>query len=107
MEVHRELGPGFLESVYEEALAYELGVRGIAHARQVNLPVMYKGKKLKQFVADLVVEAKVIVEIKAIESVGELERAQVINYLRATGLRVGLLVNFGSRSLGWRRVIWG
>jgi GxxExxY protein len=107
IEVHNALGCGFLESVYEEALAYEMDLRGIEYVRQVELPIMYKGKMVKYFVADLIVGNKVVVEVKAIRRTGELERAQVINYLKATGLPVGLILNFGGRSLEKHRVVFG
>ena len=107
IEVHKELGPGFLESVYEEAMSYESTKRHIPFETQVNLPVYYKGKKLaKEFVADFIGYGKIIVEFKCIPKLTKLEEAQIINYLKATGLRVGLLVNFGSHlKLEWKRYV--
>jgi len=96
-EVHRELGPGYLESVYEDALCYELDLIGITCQRQIDLDVKYKTTIFKKkFRADLLVEKKVLVENKAIKKIGSSDEAQLINYLKATGLRIGLLFNFGS-----------
>jgi GxxExxY protein len=105
MEVHSVLGPGFLESVYEEAMGIESRIRGIPHQLQVRLPVYYKGEKLdKEFAADYVGYKKIIVEFKSIQKLTNIEEAQIINYLKATGLEVGLLINFGSHGkLEWRR----
>ena len=105
MEVHSHLGPGFLESVYEEALAVEFELKGIKFQRQKELPVFYKGRNIKQFACDFIVEDKVIVELKAIKQIGEIEKLQVINYLKASGYEVGLLFNFGNKSLEWKRLI--
>lgn len=103
MEVHRTLGHGFLEAVYEAALAHELSLRGIPYERQKRLMVTYKGQVVGEYVADFVVDGKVIAELKATKGLTEVDEAQLINYLRATGLRVGLLLNFGTPSLEHRR----
>ncbi|HJW43779.1 MAG TPA: GxxExxY protein [Geothrix sp.] len=107
IDVHRHLGAGFLESVYAEALARELEARDIPFEREVSLEIMYRGKPLsKRFQADLVARDVLIVELKAVAKLGLLERAQVVNYLKATGLHVGLLINFGSHpKLEWERVV--
>jgi GxxExxY protein len=105
MEVHSQLGPGFLENVYEEAFAVELELKGIKFQRQKELPVFYKGRNIKQFVCDFIVEDKVIVELKAVKQIGEIEKLQVINYLKASGYEIGLLFNFGDKSLEWKRLI--
>jgi GxxExxY protein len=106
MEVHRQLGAGFLESVYQEALAVELAERGIPFRREVELPVMYKGRALSaQFRADFICFDTVIVELKAIEAMGGAAEAQLVNYLKATNLPVGLLLNFGAKSLDYRRFV--
>ncbi len=106
MEVHKTLGPGFLEAVYEEALAYELKKLGISFERQKALAVYYKGIVLGDYRADLVVESSVIVELKAQKILTAIDEAQLINYLKATNLKVGLLFNFGARSLQQvRRVV--
>jgi GxxExxY protein len=95
IEVHRTLGPGLLESVYEECLEQELQEAGLATRRQVELPVVYKGRRLNGvFRVDLLVEGLVIVEVKAIEAVLGVHKAQVLTYLRLTGLQAGLLLNF-------------
>ena len=102
-EVHNELGRGFLESVYESALAMVLGAKGYAVARQAPLQVRFRGQVVGQFWADLVVESKVIVELKAVATLAQEHRAQLINYLKGTGMDVGLLVNFGASRLEHRR----
>ena len=106
MEVHRELGSGFLEYVYEEALCYELNLREISFERQKELNIYYKDLLIpKKYKPDLIVEDKVIVEIKATSGLTEIEEAQLLNYLKATKMRVGLLLNFGKRSLEVKRRI--
>ena len=105
MEVHRTLGYGFLESVYEEALTVELTERKIPFERQKPIEVSYKGKMLKEFICDFLVEGTVIVELKAIKEITDLEKGQVLNYLKGTGLKLGLLLNFGARSLQYKRII--
>ena len=105
MEVHRRLGPGFLESVYEEALAIELESKKIKFERQKSLPVFYRDKVIKKFVCDFLVDGVVIVELKAVKEIAEIDRLQVINYLKACGIEIGLLLNFGSQSLEYKRLI--
>ena len=97
IEVHQELGgPGLLESLYEEALAYELGTRGLEAKRQIEIPVVYKGKTLSnRFRIDLLVNDLVVVECKATEEDHELFRAQCLTYLKLTNKRLGLVINFG------------
>ena len=105
MEVHKILGAGFLESVYEEALVIEFDLRAISFERQKLIDVAYKDKIAKQFVCDFVVYGKIVVELKAIKSISDIEQAQVLNYLKASGLSLGLLLNFGSSSLEVKRLI--
>lgn len=106
MEVHRQMGCGFLEAVYQEALAMELADRGIPHHREVELPVLYKGQRLgATYRADFVCFESVVVELKALIKVSGIEEAQVINYLKATGHEVGLLLNFGAPLLEYKRLV--
>jgi len=106
MEVHRQLGCGFLEPVYQEALAIELTSRNIPFVREVKVPLEYKGRTLEsKYCADFICFDSVVVELKALARTSGTEEAQVINYLKATGHKVGLLVNFGARSLEHRRFV--
>jgi len=107
LEVHRMLGPGFLESIYEQALAVELEVRGVMFQRQVPVAVKYKGFEVGDARLDMLVEGSLIVELKAVETLVPVHTAQVISYLRATGLDLALLINFNVRYLkqGLRRVV--
>jgi GxxExxY protein len=105
MEVHSNLGPGFLESVYEEALEIEFKLQEVPYERQKAIPVMYKGEKAKDFFCDYLVGEKVLVELKALKILTNNEEAQVLNYLKATGLEVGLLINFGEQSLRYKRMV--
>ena len=106
MAVHRELGSGFLEYVYEESLCYELNSREISFERQKELDIHYKDLLIpRKYKPDLIVEDKVIVEIKATSGLTEIEEAQLLNYLKATKIRVGLLLNFGKKSLEIKRRI--
>lgn len=106
MEVHRQLGCGFLEPVYQEALAIEFTNRQIPFDREVKLPLEYKGRPLgSKYCADFICFSSVVVELKALARTSGTEEAQVINYLKATGHQVGLLINFGARSLEHRRFV--
>ncbi len=95
IEVHRVLGPGLLESIYEEALVVELQLRGIACERQVEIDVNYKGHIIKGQRLDILVEQQVVVECKSLSKLPDVAMAQVLSYLRATSLKRGLLLNFG------------
>ena len=107
MEVHRQLGPGFLEAVYQEAMAIELADRAISFVREAELPVFYKGKRLKcSYRADFVCFESVIVELKALEALTGVETSQLLNYLKATRLERGLLLNFGCPSLEFKRLVF-
>jgi GxxExxY protein len=100
IKVHNQLGPGLFESVYEEVLAFELIKRGLFVERQVPIPVYYEELKMEVgFRADLIVEKMVIVEVKSIETVAPVHKKQVITYLRLTGLKIGLLINFNEELL--------
>jgi GxxExxY protein len=105
MEVHRILGPGFLEAVHQAALAQELRLRGIRFTEQKSLSVMYKGVTIGEYVADFLVEDCVILELKAVTMLNGNHKAQAINYLAATGLKLALLLNFGAPSLQHERLI--
>ena len=105
MEVHSALGAGFLESVYEEAMAVELDLCGLRYERQKNIDVFYKNRKIKQFICDVLVEGKVLIELKALNRLTTTEHSQILNYLKATGLKVGLLMNFGAESLDYKRFV--
>jgi GxxExxY protein len=106
IEVHAELGPGLLESIYEEALCYEFGLQGIKYEQQVPADVVYKGKIIKGQRIDLLVEGEVVVEVKSVSRLPEIAVAQTISYLKATNLKRGLIINFGERRLidGVKRV---
>lgn len=106
MEVYNRLGPGFLESVYEEAMAVEISLKKIEFERQKELPVFYRDRIIKTFICDLLVENQVIVELKAIKALSEIEQVQLTSYLKAAKIEVGLLINFGGRSLTFKRMIF-
>lgn len=106
MEVHKELGNGFLEGIYQEALEVEFIKQKIPFEREKQLEVCYKGKILKKnYFADFVCNQNIIVEMKAVKSITEEHSAQIFNYLKATGLQLGVLVNFGEPSLNYKRII--
>lgn len=111
IEVHRTLGgPGLLESLYEDALFHELCLRNIPTLSQVSIPVIYKNCKLRDSMRlDILVDHKVIIEVKATEAVLPVHKAQVLTYLRLTNLKLGLVINFGQTRLidGWCRVVNG
>jgi len=105
MEVHKILGPGFLEAVYQSALERELSLREIPFEQKVKLPVTYKDVTVGIYEADLVVDKKIILELKSVSKLNTSHQAQAMHYLTATGLRLALLLNFGTNSLEHRRVI--
>ena len=106
IEIHKSIGPGLLESIYEEALCYELELRGIKYERQVSVDVIYKGKVIKGQRIDLIIEGQVIIELKSLSNLPDIVFAQILSYLKATGLKRGLILNFGVKKLvdGIRRV---
>ncbi|WP_310449671.1 GxxExxY protein [Sulfuritalea sp.] len=99
IEVHRILGPGLLESIYEEALCHELSLRGLPIRRQVDIVVRYKEKNISGQRLDLIVADEVVVELKSQHKLPEVAAAQVLSYLKASGMKRGLLVNFGQQKL--------
>ena len=106
IEVHRELGPGLLESIYEEALCHEFELQNIPHQRQVTVDIVYKGKEIKGMKLDLLVNNEVVVELKAVKLPTAVALSQTISYLKATKLKRGLIINFGETRLvdGIKRV---
>ncbi len=106
MNVHNELGNGFLEAVYQSALAIEFEEMGIPYKKEVKIEVYYKGKNTNQvYYADFICYDKIIVELKAASSIVKAHKAQVINYLKGTKLNVGYIINFGENSLKWDRLV--
>jgi GxxExxY protein len=105
MEVHSILGPGFLEAVYQTALEREMTIRNISFISQKRLPVTYKDLLVGDYVADFVVENKIIVEIKSVIRFNPSHQAQALHYLAATGFHLALLINFGCGSLEYRRIV--
>lgn len=108
MEIHRQLGHGFLEAVYQEAAVIEFPLKQVAFQREVALPIRYKNILLPtHYRADFVCFSEIIVEFKALSRLSTVEEAQLLNYLKATGLKRGLLINFGASSLQYKRLVWG
>ena len=105
MEVHRVLGPGFLEAVYLNALVQELALLDIPFEVQKHLPIYYKGKLVGEYIADIAVDNKIILELKAVSRLNPSHIAQGLNYLTATGLRLAIIINFGAGSLQSQRVV--
>ena len=104
--VHKELGHGFLEKVYKNALAVELDEAGLKHAVETPLKVSYHGKIIGDYFADMIVEDKIIVEVKAVSRLEAIHEVQLVNYLKASGINVGLLINFG-QSVEVKRRVFG
>ena len=108
MEIHRQLGHGFLETVYQEAAVIEFPLKEIPFVREALLPIKYKNISLPtHYRSDFICFSEIIVEFKAISHLTNVDNAQVMNYLKATGFRRGLLINFGSLSLQYKRIVWG
>ena len=105
MEVHREMGPGFLESIYRKALLHELRLRDILTRAEVEVRIGYKDLIVGKHRIDVVVNDLVVVELKAVSMIMDIHVAQILSYLKATGLAVGLILNFGEESLVWKRLI--
>jgi GxxExxY protein len=106
-EVSNTLGTGFLEKVYQRALIYELRVRGLRAAAEVSFPVSYKGQSVGEYFADVVVEDVLVIELKCAERLCNEHTAQCLNYLRASGRRLCLLVNFQRPKVEWKRIVYG
>lgn len=107
MEVHKELGCGFLEAVYQEALEREFLGQGVLFKSQPVIEISYKGKILnKTYQPDFICFGEIIIEVKALSKMSGVDEAQLINYLKATRLQIGLLINFGSKSLGYKRFVY-
>ena len=104
-EVANVLGAGFLEKVYERALVRELALRGVSAKAQVSFPVCYKGHYIGEYMADLVIQERLIVELKCVDRFVNEHLAQCINYLKASGLRVALLINFQRPKVDWKRIL--
>lgn len=106
MTVHKELGSGFLEAVYQEATSIEFEINGVFYRQEVEIPIYYRSQRLsKTYRADFVCFDNIIVELKALPKITGKEKAQVINYLKATGYERGLLINFGAESLQYERLV--
>jgi GxxExxY protein len=106
-EVSNTLGCGFLENVYERALIYELASRGLAVRSPVSFYISYKGQPVGKYIADLVVENQLVVELKCVEKFSGEHMAQCINYLKASGIRFALLINFQHPKVEWKRIVFG
>jgi len=105
-EVHNVLGPGFLEKVYERALVKELGLRNIAVETQKEINVSYKNEIVGSYFADILVDGQIIIELKAVSVLLPLHEAQLLNYLKATGIKLGLLVNMGAQRVEYKRMVF-
>src|SRR5713226_6588494 len=105
MEVHRALGPGFLESIYRNALLHELRLRNMSTKAEIEVQVAYKDLIVGRHRLDMLVEDDVIIELKAISGINDIHIAQVLSYMKATRLEIGLIINFGEESLVWKRLI--
>src|SRR5262249_12366065 len=106
-EIHRILGPGYLESIYQRAMICELTCRGVPFQMEKAIEVQYKGQVVGRHRMDLIVANQVVVELKCVATLAEIHRAQTISYLKATGIPVGLVLNFGQTSLTWQRIVFG
>ncbi len=104
-EVHNTLGPGFVEEIYEESMAHEFDLRGIPYERQKEVIVSYKGRKVGKHRIDLVVDGKIILELKAVSELTDVFRQRTLSYPKATNLKLGLLINFGSSRVQHERIV--
>ncbi len=105
-EVHNILGPGYTENIYEEALARELENRQISYQRQKLIEVLYKNSKIGEYKLDMIVDSKIILELKAVSQLNDLFQAQILSYLKATKIKLGILVNFGKDRIEYKRIVY-
>ncbi len=105
-EIHNVLGSGFLEKVYENALVKEFGIRNIPVETQREISVSYKGEDIGKYYADILVGGKIIIELKAVDKISRLHEAQLLNYLKATGIKLGYLINMGGKSVAYKRLVY-
>jgi GxxExxY protein len=105
MAVHNEIGPGLREKTYERALCVELREQGMSFSQQATFPVLYRGEAVDEFIPDLLVEGRVVVDAKTVPEITETERGQMLCYLRITGAKVGMIINFRNRKLEWERIV--
>jgi len=105
MEVLNELGHGLLEKPYENALVVEFGIKGVGFMQQPRFPVVYKSVKVGEYIPDLIVFDKIVIDTKTIDRITNIEKGQILNYLKITGLRIGLILNFKNPNLEWERVV--
>ncbi len=108
VKIHKELGPGLFESVYENILSYELNKAGLSFETQVEVPVKYDGKLFeKGFRADIIVDEKVLIELKSVEKITDVHKKQLLTYLKLTGIKLGLLINFNEKLMkyGFTRIV--
>ena len=103
-EVHNHLGPGFTEDIYENALALELEIKGIPFERQTQIQVHYKDRFVGNYRLDMVIDSKIILELKAVTQVNDVFKAQLLSYLSATGMQLGILINFGTKRVQFERI---
>jgi GxxExxY protein len=104
-EVHNTLGPGYSEGIYESALAKEFRDRNIKYERQKLIEVWYKGEKIGEYRLDMVVEGKIVLELKAVSELNKIFEAQILSYLKATGMKLGILLNFGGKKVEYKRMV--
>ena len=105
MEVLNELGHGLREKTYERALCHEFELQQIGYSQQAVFPVFYKERKVDDYIPDLVIEERIVVDTKTVDTIGDNEIGQMLNYLRVTGLKAGLLINFKKSKLEWKRIV--
>jgi len=104
-EVHKTLGPGFVESIYEEALAYELSLQNIPFRKQETINLIYKNQFIGSFRFDVIVDDKIILELKSVSELNDLFKQQLLSYLKVSGLKLGILINFGAPSVQYVRIV--